>query len=272
MTGAHPDQQALFDHLDRTARPVVAVIAPGKTGTSTIAAALKGAGLDPVLQTHLLRDERMAEREATYRRGAPERNPRYLWESQWLCANLPSADRTWSVVTLVRDPTARLVSRFFQEKARTGRVQGRPKVAEVVAELTEFFERDLRGTSPNYDWLDAQLRDVLCVDAYAHPFDSAVGHLSIATDHVDVLLLRSEDLPLAAEPLQSFFGVELPVILAAKNVGQNKAYAGLYGAVLEAFRPPVEFVEAAYSSRMMRHFYTPSEIEARHARWTRPIS
>jgi hypothetical protein len=50
-------------------------------------------------------------------------------------------------------------------------------------------------------------------------------------------------------------------------VGAEKAYGDLYRRFLDGLHPPAEAIERAYSSRLVRHFYSPEEIARFRRRW-----
>ncbi|MCG6535560.1 MAG: hypothetical protein L7F78_12915 [Syntrophales bacterium LBB04] len=53
------------------------------------------------------------------------------------------------------------------------------------------------------------------------------------------------------------------------NTSDEKPYRELYNQ-FKSFPLPVEFVEAAYSTRLARHFYTELEIQGFRRRWLNP--
>lgn len=264
-------KRSFIRQWDADTHQVNVVFAQGKTGTSTIAAGLKRAGLQPVFQIHTLRRRILANVEADYVRRQSDNYPRHVWEAQWLGDHLPSADHPWVLVTSVRDPVARIISKFFQQKARFGAFQEGPRAEALITELTETFRQEHKrlGTL-GWDWFDFDLKDVLGQSVYDTPFDPAVGYGTIHGDHVRALLLRGESLAKAPAALAAHFG--RPVKLSSENVGSSKDYAPLYRAVLDGFRPPADYVAQVYETQQARHFYSEAERDAFRRHWTRPLS
>jgi hypothetical protein len=261
-------KRACFERWDRETSQVNVVFAQGKTGTSAIAAGLKRAAFNPVFQIHTLRPRALARIEAKYTRRPNDSYPRHVWEAQWLGAHRPSEEHPWVLVTSVRDPIARVVSRVFQQKSRFGGLDATPDA--LMAELSEAFRRDEeRLDSEGWDWFDQDLRTVLGQSVYDAPFDPAVGYGTITATHVRALLLRGESLEKAPKALQQHFG--RTVTLAHENAGTDKDYAALYRAVLDRFRPPAAFVDRVYETTQARHFYSAAEREAFRRHWTRPV-
>lgn len=266
-------KRSMIKRWDRETTQVNVVFAQGKTGTSTLAAGLKRAGLHPVFQIHTLDARILAKVEDEYVRRRSDKYPRHVWEAQWLNGHLPSARQPWVIVTSVREPIARIVSRFFQKKSRFGELREGPTADALVAELSTQFERQARRLGGiGWDWFDAELKGVLGQSVYDTPFDPAVGYGTITTAHARAVLLRGESLDKAPEALGELFGIGQIETLRSENVGTAKDYGALYGEVLDRFRPPADYVARVYETRQARHFYSADELDGFRRHWTRPIS
>lgn len=263
-------KQACLDRWDASTSERIVVFAQGKTGTSTIAAGLKHAGFDPVFQVHTLRPRALARVEEEYRRASTSGYPRHVWEGQWLGAHHPSEAQPWRIVTAVRDPTARIVSRFFQQTSRFRGFDPSTAVDGLVAELRDICRKEARRIDAvGWDWFEFDLEPVLGRSVYDTPFDPSTGYATIDTPTVSVLLLRNESLDRAPAALRAHFGRRIR--LTSKNVGSTKDYASLYQGVLDRFRPPEDYVERVYETRQARHFYAAEELDRFRAHWTRPL-
>ena len=262
-------KRSLFDQWDRETTQVNVVFAQGKTGTTSIARGLKRAQFHPVFQVHTLAPRKLAEAEASYRGRRDDHYPRHVWEAQWLGAHGPTEEHPWRLVTSVRDPIARVVSRFFQIENAFRALHEETNVEAVVVELSEKFRQQSHALGIGFDWFEAALGPLLGKSVYDFPFDPAVGYGTIVSQHVQALLLRGESLDKAPEALRTHFGRE--VELLHENVGTAKDYAGLYRSVMEQFRPPPEYVAKVYDTRQARHFYSPDELNGFRQWWTRPI-
>lgn len=264
-------KRSFFERWDQETTQVNVVFAQGKTGTSTIAAGLKRAGFNPVFQIHTLHKDVLDRVEAEYVNRPNDSFPRHVWEALWLREHPPSAEHPWRLVTSVRDPVARIVSRLFQQKSRFGGFRDAPTADSLIADLNTAFRRDwslLRAG--RWDWFEFDLGGVLGQSVYDSPFDPAAGCGTITTDHAHALLLRGESLDRAPVALHAHFGRGVELI--SENVGTDKDYGALYRAVLERFRPPAEYVTQVYETKLARHFYSPDELEAFRRHWTRPVT
>ena len=263
-------KRALYRRLDAGPREVTVVYAQGKTGTSSIAKGLKRAGFDPVFQIHTLNPRTLENVEAQYIERRSDNHPRHVWEAQWLNAHRPSVERPWTLVTSVRDPIARIVSRYFQQESRFGGLRQGRSADELASELhDQFLAQNNRLGGIGWDWFEAELAPVLGQSVYDTPFDPAVGHATIETPHVRALIVRNESLDRAPDALRTHFG--RPVEISSENVGTDKDYGTLYRDVLARFRPPAGYVDRVYRTRQATHFYAPEELERFRARWTRPL-
>lgn len=246
------------------------VFAQGKTGTSTIAAGLKRAGLEPVFQIHTLAKAGLDRVEAQYSSRPNDSYPRHVWEAQWLRQHPPSESHPWLVVTSTRDPVARLVSVVFQQQSRWNKLSDGWTVQDLLGAVEAAFARDLkRLDTTGWDWFELQLTPLLGCSVYEFPFDRAVGVGLVETPHARLLMTRAESLDQASEGLTQLFGQ--PIVLKSENVGTTKDYGGLYEAVLDQFRPRREYLDKVYATRQVEHFYSADEIEASWSHWTRPL-
>jgi hypothetical protein len=245
-----------------TAAPHV-VFAIAKTGSSSIAAALHAATRSAVFHVHDLDPAVLAQEEATYRwSGRPWR----VWDAQQLLRRPPTRSEPWRVVSLVRDPIAQSVSAFFQPAARHGYIDSTTTVADLHRRFADRLERvPLR-------WFETHLEPALGIDVYHHGFDPSVGYQIISTDTVRLLVLRCEDLHSAPRGLAELLDRDRPVPVPQLNVGAEKEYGDLYRRFLRSLRPTEAQLDRAYSSRLVRHFYTPTEIDRFRTRWTIDVS
>jgi hypothetical protein len=234
---------------DRGVPNVVFSIA--KSGSSAIAAAMRDVGVGPVFQVHDLDPDFLAAEEDDYRwSGRPWRN----WDAQCLLSRLPTTDARWHVVSLVRDPIAQRASAFFQPGERLGYLNADSTVDSLMARFGDDLEQ------LPLDWFESHVEAHLGIDVYASEFDTEKGYDIIKTPTASLLLLRCEGLDAAPRALAELFELDRLVPVHHVNVGSEKPYGELYSAFVSALKPSREVLDRAYSSRMVRHFYSPDEI------------
>lgn len=245
--------------LRRSPQPPIVVYSVGKTGTTAIADTLYDAGFHPVLQVHNLRPRVAEQAEARARAQDPMATPHFAWESLHLSRNLPTPAQPWLVISSVRDPIKRNIAHFFQAGEFAGYLEG----ATVATLLERFGDRWESGLG----WYTSNFRLCLGLDVFDHPFDPARGYQIIDTPRFSTLLLRQESLDVAPGALSEFLDLDEPLELKRSNVGDEKSYADLYRDFLAQARPPRPVVDRIYSHPMVRHFYSPEEIERFRDHW-----
>ena len=241
--------------------PVV-VFCMSKTASTAVFRAVQGATTRPVLKIHVLAPEAVARAEAHYRRTDPRALPRHVLHASHLMRHMPTAERPWHVVTIVREPVMRSVSDFFQSARRLGRLGDE---STTRAALERFVDQE--GIERTAEWFDRELVPSLGVDVYDHPFDPSVGYGIVETPAVKMLVLRQESLDAAPAALGGFLGLPGDVEIVPENVGAAKEYSELYGSVLRDLRFSEATLDRAYRTRYARHFYSPMEIEDLRQRW-----
>jgi hypothetical protein len=238
--------------------PVV-VFAMAKSGSTAVAVGVRTAGLSPVFHVHDLDPDFLEEEERQYRwSGRPAR----VWDAQSLLDRPATIEEPWRVVSLVRDPIAQAVSAFFQPGVRRGYVNPN----STVDSLLETFDDRLEYLPLH--WFESHLQPALGIDIYASEFDTDKGYEIISTPKVRLLLLRCEGLGVAPQALAELLGVASPIAVPWANVGVEKEYGALYRPFISAVRPSDAVIERAYSSRLVKRFYSPEEIDGFRTFWS----
>jgi Putative capsular polysaccharide synthesis protein len=222
--------------------------------------ALRDNAPNPVFKAHLLRPEALAAAERDYRDTDRDARPRHLFHGFHLVGHPPTPAAPWLVVTMVREPIARAVSDFFQTGERLGRLDAAHDPAAFGSFLGANIEPALR-------WFEREFEPTIGVDVYAYPFDAEAGVATIGAPQARVLVLRQESLDVAPHALGEFLGLDHDIPVAAANVGAAKTYGDEYERVVRNLRVPSDVLDTAYESKLVRHFYSPAEIERFRARW-----
>lgn len=238
--------------------PVVVYTAP-KSGSTSVEAALRRAGI-PTLKAHFLgpAHERSGGRWRERGLAAPEHHH----AEERLLGHLASGGRRLRVLSMVRDPVARIVSSVFQTPELW-----RPEDADagaMTAGLMRRIEARARRGDPLH-WFAEDLEPALGLDLRAEGFDAAAGATRYAAARADLLLLKTEALDRHAATIGGFVG--RPVALGRENVRARARGAALYAQVRARLRLPGELLDALYGDPWVRLFYTPPEIEGFRARW-----
>jgi hypothetical protein len=257
---------------DRLSGPVL-VFQMGKVGSSSVFYSLQRAALSAsVYHAHMLTD--LDEMEAAIRSRYPDASQTLdqIENGRMIRDELDSdPNRSWSVITMTRDPIAQNVSAFFQRLPEIAPELAAPDSPvpsnqEVEALVRAFEERYGEHKSP-LNWFDDQFTPVFGVDLLAQPFAKERGwDISTAGVH-RVLSATMESLDSSgSEAIGSLLG-RRSFQLLRRNEGKRKGYSTRYEAFCKAYRPTDDYIERMYDSRMVRHFYTDKAVDEFVARW-----
>jgi hypothetical protein len=181
-------------------------------------------------------------------------------------------DMPWKIITLVRDPIMREVSNFFFDYYRrldladhSGCLLNLKTLSALKKQLIETLEPPECWV---LTWFDMELKRVFGVDVYQFPFDHRRGYAIIHWKNIDVLVIKMEELTRCFSAAAFDFLGRKNMILIDKNRARQKEYYDTYRFVLDHVRLDAIFCKKVYSSKYVRHFYTPVEIKGMIGKWT----
>ena len=238
--------------------PVVVYTAP-KSGSTSVERGLRRAGV-PTLKAHFLGPAHDRSGARWRERGLPA--PTHHHVEARLLRHLASGGQRLHVVTLVRDPVARVVSSAFQAPELWRDAEAGVDV--LTATLTRRIEAQARREEP-LRWLAEDLEPALGLDLRGEGFDAEGGATRYAAARAELLLVKTEALDRHEGTLSAFVG--RPVTLSRENVRAEGRGAALYAEVRARLRLPGDVLDGLYGSEWVRLLYTPTEIERFRARW-----
>lgn len=250
---------ALSELIRAQSHPIL-VYQMSKVGSTSVCAALKGAGFRP-LHVHYLGP--MWEQVWEKYRNSPVTPPLHLSVERLLRPYLRWTSHRLKVVTLFRDPIDRHISSAFQTYDRDGF-----EVNEAGSTIDRLRDDILAGLGLDYcsEWFDRELRSVFKVDVLAAEFDKESGYSIVRGPRADILTLKLETLDRNWSTLAGFVG--RPIEPNRMNVRSGQREAEIYREVRRRLRLPRRSVEKYYDHQWMRHFYTGQEIAALCQRWS----
>ena len=250
-------------------RNPIVVFSMGKTGTTSLTAALEAASGRPVVKAHALSRPGIDTRLAKAARLGIVDRPRFLWSCEQIARALRRGGR-WDVLCGVRDPIALAVSDHFYGLQRQREVGHEPWLADDDVEgHTEAITRTLRSDFIETDWFDRELRAVTGIDVYAEPFPVETGAGTYEHDRFRALVLRAEDLDVTGPAaIAEFLGLAAPLPIERHNEGTAADPTSAYRHFVEKAALPADLVEAVYATRLARHFHRDDERQLLRARWT----
>ncbi|HEY4246158.1 MAG TPA: putative capsular polysaccharide synthesis family protein [Lacunisphaera sp.] len=242
----------------------------GKVGSTAIEESLRAAGV-PVQHLHSIGGDLTDQfRLRKSGRSLTARGRRKIeGVLQGILLRIPN--RRLKVITLVRDPLGRNISAFFQVLRKI--LWDNPQFDSRSDEgdchlLIDAFNRQMQHELPGF-WFDREIRHRLGIDVFQHPFDRERGFMLISRGHIDLMIIRAEDLDQCESAIGDFVG-RPGLRLFKANCGVKKWYAPLYKNFLEHFSPDIALLDQLYDSRYVRHFYTPEEIAEFRNSWLAP--
>ena len=231
-----------------------------KSASSTVAQALRGAVDRPAFQIHLLTPERVARSERHYRETDPD--ARMLTHLATGVPHRPPPDSPDTPTsTLVRDPIAQLISQFFQ---------GSPSL-DPCSDAHRGRRRWGSSCAPSFSHIAGMVR----LEMKPHvgmDATSTSNHVSPTPDRSRVPELVCSSCALG-EPGRGLARAWVVPGSRRDAAGENSAPTKEYAASTGPSSPrpgSPTTLDTAYSSKLVRHFYSPDEIEAFRRSWHRP--
>jgi hypothetical protein len=236
----------------------------GKVGSSTIYETLRrNLPERRVYHTHFLNRSRLTAFVASDPIGEEHY---HVACSRFLLEHLDHYERV-RIITLVREPIARNVSAFFENRFKFFKDKDLQQWERNLSDLKERFLRNYPHDIPLI-WLDEEIRDAFGLDVYSQPFPIEEGGAVFNSQRIQLLIMRQDELNrVGAKFLSSFLGHEIPALESA-NIGERKGYSKLYKSFLSKLHFPEQYVEKMYDSKYAQHFFSTGEIAELRQRWT----
>ena len=176
------------------------------------------------------------------------------------------------VITLVRDPVARLLSLFMQGFSNDVYISYHfDSECSLAAKASEYIVEYL-DNNDEFAWFDLELKEATGIDIYQYPFDKENGYAWIKEGNIEILVLTLEKLNENVEVLGEFVG-KPGIKLQNANVGDDKQYKYIYEGLKKDIRIPVRVMESQYKNNpQLDHFYTEEEKERFLQKWSKYVS
>ena len=252
-------------------RNPILVYQMGKVGSSTVVQVLESLRLpSPVLHLHTLQRHKLAQAISRQRESVRPRLHEHLLISGLLIPRLPFPCR---VITLTREPIARVISFVFEDRWKKMpdalRRDGTIDVARARHVIEELLRADNGHADPTY-WFEEELQAVFGMDVFSRPFDRERGYVQLERDEISLLVLRLEDLDRVLAPALAHF-LDVPaekIRPSSANVGARKGYGATLKEVKATLQLPGELLDRIYGTRYAQHFYA-KEAALLRSKWTR---
>lgn len=173
------------------------------------------------------------------------------------------------IITLVRDPVATVVSRFFQD-LHIQFIEGKKNQAihrDLDATLDHLMDAFTHQMNFPYftDWFERELKRNFSVDIMQYIKNPAQSHWRIEQSGRDVLLLKCENLNDLSNVLADY--LEQPLFnFVSSNQADNKWYSELYRQFKQRF--DFETIFHLYDAPLYQAVYSPQEISQFKEKWS----
>lgn len=255
MTSLELDGLAMIQDIILCNKSIL-ILQPGKVGSKAVKVGLERKGMH-CIHAHMLAD-------------TPLGCQRMLEERLEGVKLLNKPEDKVKIISLIRDPIGRDISKFFQGFSLEYRLQndvGTGIYEGIEAYLKENVEVGEGGWI--FEWFNREIKNVLGIDVYQSEFDKEKGCQIIRKGNVELLLIKTERLNECQEIIGRFAGVK-NFKLAKENVGNNKPYKFAYNEVIRTLKIPKQIIDFYYKgNKYMDHFYTMEEKEEFAKKWHR---
>jgi len=189
--------------------------------------------------------------------------------------------KKWKIVTLVRDPIARNISKFFEvldtqlnySFLKKIKSIGLKKVNQELIELffiNKFYESEdweSEHCSMPYSWFETELKHVFHIDIFSSCFPKSKGYKIYNNTRAEVLLLKLEKIrECNSLAFKDFLDINNFKMLVRNTTSETK-YGDSYQRFINSISIPRDYLDEYYSSYQVRHFYTDDEIENFKRKW-----
>lgn len=254
--------------------PPIIIYQMGKVGSAAVYKTLLDASLsNQVLHLHFLSQD-LPEHRNRYKLAGiyPPPYHFYLGEAFRKLLNKHQSFPI-KVISLVRDPIARMISDVFENpyfagesiQTDTGSIDPRKAGKYISHKLG-----DPDTFKYIYEWFDKELKTVFGIDVFADPFPLETGHAVYSKAGVEALVIRLEDLSgKGSKALADFLCLGDQLILKESNVRTDSTEREAYHKVRESVSLSPSLCKEIYSSKFVKHFYNETMIDDFISKWTK---
>jgi len=259
-------------------RELLFIYQMGSVGSRTILNSLRASGFNGLIyHNHFLTEDGLNSLQELEKEAYgdwskyPANIKRHILQSRFVMRQIREGyltGRKLKVITLVREPVARNISRFFQDykfRLRDFRYEHDDKNVSLREIVKYFFEHFPHEATLN--WFDRELNSVLGVDVFASQFPRSKAYKIYKGKLADVLLLKTECLDECSQnAFKEFLNIE-KFNLSSINKASEKEYSNLYREFKDSIVFPDNYMDRMYNSKYSQHFYSQVEINTFKAKW-----
>jgi len=241
----------------RTLIPVVYTM--GKVASTAISQAIIAAGL-PCTDVHTLNRAQLMRRVfGTVARGhIPQR---HLRDALWSQRKLTRQKHRYLYISLVRDPIARNLSAYFENRHF---LSAHDRQITDPHQVLAHFHATYTHRQP-LTWFAREFETQLGIDVYAQAFPQ---QQKFSYDAATNTVIFRTDCPDATKSAVLSQLLARDITVGRSNLGTQSDYHALYAQVQATASFDPTFVQQTYDTRFARHFWTAPERAAFVASWS----
>lgn len=244
------------------------VYAPMKVGGTTLSNSLEKCG---VLNAHVHKMEREQIRRGPqrYMDGRITVSGRCFEDYEMFLGQL-KAQENLRIITAVREPIARDISRFFQSFTLPY-TKWADQTNDIYADFIKMAKGCYERKENIFEWFNDEIKQVFEVDIYKYPFDCEKGYAVIEKGNISILVLKLEKLNALESVIGKFVQAE-DFQLVNANEAKDKPYRYMYEEFKQNVKLPQSYVDSYYKGNpYMDHFYSEEEKEGFLEKWRKHI-
>lgn len=177
--------------------------------------------------------------------------------------------KSGKIITLVRDPIARLISAMWQVMCETGRYS----LEADFFEVENYFFGGEGFENVQFEWFHNEIEKIFKIDVFQYSFNQEKGYSIIKKGNIELLLIKMEKLNELENVIGEFLGIE-QFHMQKSNEGKEKTYRFAYRAYQESFASvSKEKLEDIYlRNEYMRFFYSEQERQNLYNKWMQSVN
>ena len=243
-----------IDRLFENAGDEILVYTIEKTGSSSVLKSLSLAGI-PHTRVHNVYQYCFAKKDNT-----DVLTTRFQ--------NMLRLQNNIKMITLVREPFSRSLSVFFAVISGFGFNSIVAPGASFIGACADFMEREVAF---QFDWFDNELKALIGIDIFEHPFDRENGYGIIKHNNIELLVMKLEKLGSLESVLGKFVGVPC-LRMVNDNESNEKPYKYLYDNIKNSVKIQRSLFDAVYKGNArMDHFYSEKEKAIYADNWSNNV-
>lgn len=173
-----------------------------------------------------------------------------------------------TIISLVRDPLARLVSEYFFHIGFFDYLDGLRNV-EAGENVYRALKERMKRFHLQYDfsnWFEKELQAVTGIDVLEYPFDKERGYMCVEKEGIRLMIMTLEKMSTLENELAEFVGTDT-VEIGKRNASDNFETKYAYKEFVQNVSFNEEELSEFYDNKYVKHFYSAEQIEIFKNKW-----